>query len=105
MDGVVSSLPPVVFPQRFLQRWQTFDFTMRKAPGRLSGQFCHDLRDIFELSFRAPSSVLAPPLRPWPEPDSKGFGKIFGRMCLGIPGVKIENVIAAAGLRLIPFGI
>src|SRR4029453_3921634 len=71
----------------------------------LKREVFHQTVDVLNLSKRAPSFILPSPVVPRLEPHRKGFRKIFRRMRLGIPCIEIENVIAAAGLRLIPLGI
>src|SRR5713226_5742379 len=105
MDGVVCPLAPVMFPQRSLQGLQSFDLLPRTAPRGFSSQFCHDLPHIFELSLCAPSFVLPPPSSSGLQPNGKTFGEILSGMGLRVPGIKVENVVAASWLRLVPLGI
>src|SRR5712691_8097858 len=105
MDGVVSPLATIVFPQRSLQARQRFDLLPRTAPRGFSSQFCHDLPHIFKLSLCAPSFVLPPPSFSGLQPDGKTLREILRGMRLGIPRIKVEDIVAAARLRLVPLGV
>src|SRR2546427_3687090 len=94
-----------MFSQCPLQTLERLNLAAWQAPRRFSRQVSHSLLHIFELSLSAPSCVLPPPLFAGLEPNSESFGKILGGMSLGVPGIKIQNVIAAPRLWLIPLGI
>src|SRR5438093_2381265 len=105
VDRIVRPLPPVMLSQCPLQTLERLHFAAGQGPRRFPRQVSHNLLHIFELSLGTPSCVLPPPLFAGLEPNSERFGKILGGVSLGVPGVKIENIIAAAGLWLIPLGI
>src|SRR5262249_53109219 len=105
MDRVIRTLFPVVLAQCLFQTRQRFDFVSFCAPETLADQFLHDEVHVFQFSLRTPSMILALPLISWFQPYGKCLCEVLCGMRLGIPGVQVKYVIAAAWLWLIPFGI
>src|SRR5215471_21490522 len=105
MNGVIRSFSSVMLTQCLIERAQRFHFASAVARRRFSGDACHDFVDISEFTLRAPTFVLAAPLRSWFEPDSECFRKVLGWMRLRIPRIEVEYIVATARLRLVPLGV
>src|SRR5262245_36000108 len=86
MECVVSPLLAIVLAESRGDFRQFLDPLSRSIDRSLARDRFHNAVNVFQLLQRRPSLVLPFPSRPGGKPHGERLGKIFGRMCLRIPG-------------------
>src|SRR5882757_957481 len=102
---VAREFLPVVLAQRAGLLRDILDGAAIRDQRLLIADFLGKLIDELQLGIGRPALVVAPPWRIRLEPYGKRFGKIFGRMRLGVPRPQVLHEAAAAGPRPIGVGV
>src|SRR6185295_8687236 len=105
LEVVALAFATIMFAQLDLESREWLDFRARSVSRFCSGEVVHQLVDILELVERGPAAITATPLRAWRQPHGEGFREVLRRVCLSVPGGKMQHVLSALGFWLVEIRI
>src|SRR5262252_10198708 len=101
MERVLLALPFIMLAQSNSNFRKRLDLASNTIAWTSAGNFFHQLINIFQFSQSSPAAIATSPVRTRLKPDGESLGKIFRRMGLRIPGIEVEDIAPAVGLRFI----